>query len=139
METDMANNPLLSSPRSLQRRVFLRQAGAMGAVAALGSPALSVLAAEAGHVRLPFENGDRELVAFPQKRPLIVLTARPPQLETPFSVFNDGIITPNDAFFVRYHWSGIPTSIDPQAYRLRIGGNVNTPLELSLADLKGIL
>jgi sulfite dehydrogenase len=138
METDMANNPLVSSPRSLQRRAFLRQAGAMGAVAALGSPALSALAAEAGHVRLPFENGERELVAFPQKRPLIVLTARPPQLETPFSVFNDGIITPNDAFFVRYHWSGIPTSIDPQAYRLRIGGNVNTPLELSLADLKGM-
>ena len=85
---------------------------------------------------LPFENGERELIAYPQKRPLIVLTSRPPQLETPFSVFNESVLTPNDAFFVRYHWSGIPTSIDAQSYRLRVGGNVNTPLELTLTELK---
>jgi len=77
-------------------------------------------------------------VAFPQKRPMIVLTSRPPQLETPFSVFGESVLTPNDAFFVRYHWSAIPTSIDPQSYRLKIGGHVNTPLELSLAELKQI-
>jgi len=65
-----------------------------------------------------------------------VLTSRPPQLETPFSVFNESILTPNDAFFVRYHWSAIPTSIDPQTYRLKVGGGVDTPLELSLDDLK---
>ena len=79
----------------------------------------------AGKVTLPFENGERDLVAVPQKRPLILLTGRPPQLETPFAVFNDGLITPNDAFFVRYHWSGIPTSVDPLTYRLRVGGKVN--------------
>ncbi|MDR3381483.1 SorA family sulfite dehydrogenase catalytic subunit, partial [Cupriavidus basilensis] len=87
-------------------------------------------------IEMPFENGERELVAFPQKRPLILLTSRPPQLETPFGVFNEGPITPNDAFFVRYHWSGIPTSIDPQTYRLRVGGKVNAPLELSLDEIK---
>jgi sulfite dehydrogenase (cytochrome) subunit A len=46
------------------------------------------------------------------------------------------VITPNDAFFVRYHWAGIPTSVDAQTYRLHVGGNVNMPLELSLAELK---
>ncbi|WER47773.1 molybdopterin-dependent oxidoreductase [Cupriavidus sp. WKF15] len=107
------------------------------AQAALGATAFDALAAGMpGKVTMPFANGERELVAFPQKRPLILLTSRPPQLETPFSVFNEGVLTPNDAFFVRYHWSGIPTSIDPQAYRLRIGGHVKAPLELSLADLK---
>jgi DMSO/TMAO reductase YedYZ molybdopterin-dependent catalytic subunit len=111
------------------------QAGALGAASALGGIWLPALAANKT-VNLGFENGERELVAFPQKRPLIVLTSRPPQLETPFGVFNEGVITPNDAFFVRYHWSGIPTSIDPAAYRLHVGGNVNTPLELSLAELK---
>ncbi|RFC32813.1 MAG: sulfite dehydrogenase (cytochrome) subunit SorA apoprotein [Candidatus Nitrotoga sp. SPKER] len=124
---------------ALQRRAFLkflRQASALGAATAFGSKALTALAGESGHVTLPFENGERDLVAYPQKRPLILHTARPPQLETPFSVFNEGVITPNDAFFVRYHWSGIPTSIDPLTYRLRIGGNVNSPLDLSLADLK---
>ncbi|MGK5052593.1 molybdopterin-dependent oxidoreductase [Janthinobacterium sp. RB2P8] len=62
--------------------------------------------------------------------------SRPPQLETPFSVFNQGAITPNDAFFVRYHWSGLPTSIDGDSYRLRVAGLVKAPLALSLAELK---
>ena len=118
------------------RRTFLRQASTLGAASALGSTALAALAANAGSVTLPFENGERELIAYPQKRPLIVLTSRPPQLETPFAVFNESVLTPNDAFFVRYHWSGIPTSIDAQSYRLRVGGNVSTPLELTLTELK---
>lgn len=132
----MAKTSLILTAAALRRRSFLTQAGVLGAATAFGSPVLSALAAEAGHVTLPFENGERELVAYPQKRPLILLTARPPQLETPFSVFNESVITPNDAFFVRYHWSAIPTAVDAQTYRLRVGGNVNTPLELSLADLK---
>ena len=124
---------------ALQRRAFLkflRQAGTLGVASAFGNTALTALAGEFGSVTLPFENGARDLVAYPQKRPLILLTARPPKLETPFSVFNESVITPNDAFFVLYHWSSIPTSIDVSSYRLRIGGNVNTPLNLSLADLK---
>jgi sulfite dehydrogenase len=87
-------------------------------------------------IRLPFENGERELVRYPQKRPLIRLTSRPPQLETPFSVFNTGVLTPNDAFFVRYHLADIPLEIDPLAYRLKISGKVNQPLELSLSTLQ---
>lgn len=128
--------PQTLTSEALQRRKFIRQAGALGAVSALGGTALAAFATEPSRITLPFANGEREMVAYPQKRPMIVLTSRPPQLETPFSVFNEGVLTPNDAFFVRYHWSGIPTSIDPQTYRLRIGGNVNAPLELSLADLK---
>src|SRR5678815_5466539 len=42
---------------------------------------------------LPFGNGDRQLVQYPQKRPLIRLTERPPQLETPFDVFDAGPIS----------------------------------------------
>jgi DMSO/TMAO reductase YedYZ molybdopterin-dependent catalytic subunit len=83
------------------RRSVLKALGTLGAGATLGHPALTALAATTGHITLPFDNGERELVAFPQKRPLILLTSRPPQLETPFAVFNDGALTPNDAFFVR--------------------------------------
>jgi DMSO/TMAO reductase YedYZ molybdopterin-dependent catalytic subunit len=99
----------------------------------LGSPAFR---AAAETVKLPFGNGERPLVQYPQKRPLIVVTARPPQLETPFDVFNESVVTPNDAFFVRYHLAGIPTSIDADSYRIAVKGKVSTPLSLSLADLK---
>lgn len=119
-----------------RRRAFLKRLGMIGIGSGIGGGALAAVAGVGNSLVLPFENGERELVAYPQKRPLIVLTSRPPQLETPFAVFNEGAITPNDAFFVRYHWSGIPTSIDPAAYRLRVGGNVNSPLELTLAELR---
>ncbi|MGE8637029.1 MAG: molybdopterin-dependent oxidoreductase [Achromobacter sp.] len=117
------------------RRRFLRQTCTLGAASTLTSHALIGLAAPAT-VTLPFANGERDLIAYPQKRPLIRQTSRPPQLETPFEVFNDSVITPNDAFFVRYHLGNIPTAIDPATYRLRVGGLVGTPLDLSLTDLK---
>jgi len=87
---------------------------------------------------MPFENGSRELVRYPEKRPLIRLTSRPPQLETPMAVFNEGILTPNDAFFVRYHLAGSPPSRDvltPDAFRLQVVGAVRKPIEISIADL----
>jgi sulfite dehydrogenase (cytochrome) subunit A len=120
-----------------RRRALLRRLGWLGATGVLGTHGMRALA-ETQRVDLGFANGERELVAFPQKRPMLLLTSRPPQLETPFSVFGEGPITPNDAFFVRYHWSGIPTSIDPAAWRLRVSGLVNTPLELSLAELRAM-
>src|SRR5947209_1285939 len=121
-----------STRRGVTRRQFLKISGATG-LAALAFDPITSLAEE---ISLPFANGARQLAKFPQKRPLILLTSRPPQLETPFSVFNEGLLTPNDAFFVRYHLAQVPTSIDPQTFKLSIKGKVNTPVELSLADLK---
>ncbi len=92
-------------PTSVTRRHFL-QRGALAGTAGL----LGLRAAAQDSVILPFANGERPLVKYPGKRPLMVVTSRPPQLETPFSVFNEDVITPNDAFFVRYHLSNIPTS-----------------------------
>jgi sulfite dehydrogenase (cytochrome) subunit A len=87
-------------------------------------------------VTLPFDNGERQLVTYPQKRPMMGLTSRPPQLETPFSVFNDGPITPNDAFFVRYHLADLPYNIDADTFSLEIKGKVDKPMKLSLADIR---
>lgn len=111
----------------IARRSFLAGAGA----SILAAPALGQ-----GTMAHPFANGRRPLLTLPQKRPMIGLTVRPPQLETPFEVFDEGILTPNDAFFVRYHLSDVPTSVDPARFRLAIGGHVETPLSLSLAELK---
>jgi len=119
----------------IDRRSLIKHSGA--AIAALGAgmtaPSLRVLAATAV---LPFENGERPLVKYPQKRPMIGLTSRPPQLETPFSVFNANVVTPNDAFFVRYHLADVPLNIDPDAFSVEIKGKVDKPMKLSLADIK---
>src|SRR5207302_6276826 len=119
---------------ALTRRRFLLMTGRVGLGGLVAARVLTGYAAE--KIVLPFANGARSLVTFPQKRPLILLTTRPPQLETPFSVFGEGVLTPNDAFFVRYHLSQVPTSIDPATFRLAVSGSVNSPLKLSLEELK---
>ena len=54
---------------------------------ALAGGASSVFASwamGAEKINLPIGYGERELSVFPEKKPMIVLTYRPPQLETPF-------------------------------------------------------
>ena len=121
----------------IDRRALLKQSSAL--VAALGTATVfDPLRAFADTVTLPFGNGERPMVKYPQKRPMIGMTSRPPQLETPFAVFNNGPITPNDAFFVRYHLAGIPLEIDPDTFRVEVKGKVDKPLKLSLAELKAM-
>ena len=114
----------------IDRARFLASAGA-----ALGAAAVPGIARAQTTVTLPMQNGERPLVAFPQKRPLILLTPRPPQLETPLAVFDQGVLTPNDAFFVRWHLPNIPQSVDASAHRIAVTGAVQRPLSLSLDDL----
>ena len=116
------------------RRKFLGAGAALGGLALFGRSA-SVAAAQK-MIELPMANGQRELVAYPQKRELIRMTARPVQLETPMAVFNEGVFTPNDAFFVRWHLAGMPSSIDADTFRIKVHGLVKQPIDLSIADLK---
>ncbi len=114
------------------RRHFLRSAGALTlAVSPLSAGAVS----KTGE-GVTFADGPRPLVRYPGKRELILVHTRPPHLETPVGVFDEGVITPNDAFYVRYHSANFPTTIDPETYRLTIKGAVKTPLSLSLDELK---
>src|ERR1700745_572508 len=116
----------------LDRREWLKRAG----MAALGAGFGATRALALDTVMMPFDNGERPIVSYPQKRPMIGLTSRPPQLETPFSIFNDGPITPNNAFFVRYHLAGVPLDIDPDKFTLEVKGKVDKPLKLSLKDIR---
>jgi len=117
------------------RRRFLRD---LGLIATLGTPFASLAGALDTGDGVTFAAGPRPLVRYPGKRPLIRVTTRPPHLETPFRVFNDGPIMANDAFFVRYHLANIPLSIDTDSYRVSVKGSVKTPLNLSLQDLKSL-
>jgi sulfite dehydrogenase len=134
--------PVSDCPAWEETKIMMNKRSLLcGAGGALAGAALAKLsqpfAAYAGDTTsLPFANGDRPLVRYLGKRPLIRLTSRPPQLETPFSVFNEAVVTPNDAFFVRYHLADIPLSIDPDAFRIEVKGKVDSPLSLSLTDLK---
>jgi DMSO/TMAO reductase YedYZ molybdopterin-dependent catalytic subunit len=114
------------------RRDLLKGAG----LAAMAATLNSTKALALDTVTLPFANGERPLVKYPQKRPMIGLTSRPPQLETPFAVFNDGPITPNNAFFVRYHLADLPYNLDPDKFTLEVKGKVDKPLRLSLKDIR---
>ncbi|MGZ5870727.1 MAG: SorA family sulfite dehydrogenase catalytic subunit [Bradyrhizobium sp.] len=117
----------------LDRRELLKRGWLAALTTGLGSSRAFALDST---VMLPFDNGKRPLVKYPQKRPMIGLTSRPPQLETPFSVYNDGPITPNNAFFVRYHLADLPYNIDPDQFTLEIKGKVDRPLKLSLKDIR---
>jgi len=88
-----------------------------------------------GYAGLPSDTQPQQLVRYPQKTDLILLTDRPPQLETPLRYFRTDL-TPNDAFFVRWHLAGIPTTVDLSSFRLEVGGHIHNPLRLSLNDLQ---
>src|SRR6202453_3887098 len=122
---------LLVPPQS--RRQFLAGVGGLSLTGLLGAPAWS---GTEESVVFPFVNGGRNLVkTFPQKGAMVLQRARPPLLETPFDVFDQGIFTPNDRFYVRWHLANIPTTIDPATFRLDIRGHVRQPLSLTLDEL----
>jgi DMSO/TMAO reductase YedYZ molybdopterin-dependent catalytic subunit len=118
----------------LSRRRFLARAGGIGVAGLLGASVLDAIAATSAD--LPFVNGRRDLVTnFPQKGTMLLQRTRPPLLETPFEVFDQGVFTPNDRFYVRWHLANIPSSVDPATFRLNIRGHVRQPVSLTLDEL----
>ncbi len=78
--------------------------------------------------------GSRPLLQVDEKQPLIQITSRPYNLETPLHQLTTSL-TANDALFVRSRLALTPNE-DAESYRLRIQGVVTQPLELTLKDLK---
>src|SRR6266446_1231407 len=75
------------------------------------------------------------LDTLPGKKPLIKLSYRPPNYESPIEYLGT-VITPNDAFFVRYHLSEIP-QVDARTWNLAIGGDgANGAIRLTLRELR---
>ncbi len=70
----------------------------------------------------------------PGKEKLIIRSLRFYDLETPVNLL-DSWITPVNLFFVRNHMSE-PTEFDAETYRLKISGEVEHALELTLAELR---
>lgn len=112
----------------------------VGGAAALGGMLATASRAETVTLGLKGGPAERTLTSgFPQKGSMILQRTRPPLLETPFEVFdpvaNGGVFTPNDRFFVRWHWATIPSQIDLATFRLAVRGHVNQAQSLTMADI----
>jgi len=112
----------------MKRRDFFK--ASIAASAAVMGTSLS-----AGITTRPIDGRKISKYAFPEKKPLITYSDRPPLLESPRSVFTQSL-TPNDEFFVRWHMPDIPTHIDPDKYSIKIDGLVERDLDISLTSLK---
>jgi sulfite oxidase len=108
----------LSRSNAFQRRDFLIGAGRLGA-----GLALSRMFSESAFAQNVIKGKER----------LIVRSLRPEDLETPVSLLNTWI-TPNDLFYVRHHSYAAKVNVDE--WKLTVDGEVQTPLTLTLDDLK---
>jgi len=132
--------------RGLSRRGLLKLLGLAGGGLAAGAwprggvvmaqdpPRASALETFTGPGANPHWNSVGPYLTEPQKVPLILLTDRPVQLETPRHYFRTAF-TPNEAFYVRWHLEGIPNRVDLKQWKLQVEGSVKKSLALSLADL----
>jgi sulfite dehydrogenase (cytochrome) subunit A len=132
-----------SASNDMRRRLLVGATGA-GALAALGP--LRALAAEPGKpggsmgslgfAELPDGTLTEQLLyALPGKAPLIKKSYRPPNFETPVEYFRTAI-TPNKAFFVRYHLAAIP-EVKAADWSLKVGGeSAERELAFNLDKLK---
>ncbi|MEO8374140.1 MAG: molybdopterin-dependent oxidoreductase [Sphingomonas bacterium] len=123
----MADGPTLIERR---RALSLIAAGGAGLVT---SP---LWAQSLVDLHLPGGPGTRLMTTdFPGKGPMILQRSRAPLLETPMAAMDGHVFTPNDRFFVRWHYSDMPLEVNVQSFRLNILGAVKQPLPLSLAEL----
>lgn len=125
-----------ASPASPGRRQLLGRLATLGAwSAAFGGVVGRVAGGLIAGAAAAAGAGQAALERLPGKWPLRRLTHRPPNYETPIEHLRTAI-TPNEAFFVRYHHSVIP-EIDPTAFRLEVGGEgVERALVLTLDQLR---
>jgi DMSO/TMAO reductase YedYZ molybdopterin-dependent catalytic subunit len=122
---------------ALTRREWLRGVAATGpALAALGCESGGGTSASPKSASKSTPAGPKYVdPKFEGKLPALkIVNDRPPCLETPWSYFQHDL-TPNDAFYVRWHLP-IPLQVDLKTWRLRIDGAVEKPLELSMEDLR---
>ena len=125
----------------MDRRKAMTAAAAMLGVTglrdALGAGVKAVGSmAELGFAEIPDGTlAEQLLYALPGKVPLIKKTFRPPNFETPIQYFRTPM-TPNRAFFVRWHLAAIP-QIAAKDWKLAVGGDsAEKAINFTLNELK---
>jgi DMSO/TMAO reductase YedYZ molybdopterin-dependent catalytic subunit len=135
----------------VSRRGFLGGAGLAAMSAAVGGSIVHHASMPAGMIPAAFAQEAKkdapaaappaaasgpQRLNFPGKDPgLAVLGDRPLVAETPEHLLDDDT-TPTAKFFIRNNGQTPEPAKEPDAWKLTIDGEVNKPLELTLADLK---
>lgn len=124
----------------ISRRKLLKSFSVGAGALALGRVSESLAAAQSraadrlppftGPGANPYWTSVGPMATYPQKYPLVMLTDRTVQLETPRHYFQTPF-TLNGAFYVRWHLDEIPNTVDLAEWRLEITGNVEKPAKLS--------
>jgi sulfite dehydrogenase len=124
----------------ITRRRLITTAGASAAFAGGGLGVPRVIAANSADIALSPGvpaglDGLAVMEALPGKEPLIKLSYRPPNYESPLEYFRTPI-TANDRFYVRYHLADIP-EVDARTYKIAVGGEgANAQAEIAFDELK---
>lgn len=124
------------------RRGFLKGAGLASMAAAVGGAIPFAANMPAGLVPAAFAQAASgtapaapKMLQMAGKVPLILLQEKPLVAETPEHLLDDEV-TPTDKFFIRNN-GGIPDQpADPKAWKIKVDGEVNSPLELSVGELE---
>ena len=114
----------------IPRREVLRAGLAATSLLAFSVPEWAIPALAQGETDVPFTDVPPNFNADPSP------TAAFRQYDTR-KIGPDNFFTPRDEFFAIGH-NGVP-EVDAGAYRLRVTGLVDTPLELSLSDIETLL
>lgn len=132
-----AEDPARADALAFGRRGTLKGASLAALGAALGAGIPFSRQMPAGYLPAALAQGDAPAtLRMDGKAALIVLGERPLVAETPESLLDDAV-TPADRFFIRNNGQ-IPEAFagDPKGWKIRIEGEVNTPLELTLGELE---
>jgi sulfite oxidase len=118
-----------TEPTGTSRRTLL-QGAAIATVAATLPPVGSALAqgASGSAAKGP------KLLEMDGKAKLVVLGDKPLVAETPAELLDDPV-TPTDKLFIRNNGQFPEISGDPKAWKIKIDGEVNKPMEITLGDL----
>lgn len=129
-DPDEADRAVFGRVSYPDRRGFLRGAGLATMGAMLGASIPFHRNMPAGLV--PIALADSDLLV--GKEGLVLLNDRPINAETPAHLL-DAPITPNEHFFVRNN-GAVPRDTNAKGWELTVDGLVETPLKLTIPDLK---
>ncbi len=137
-DPERADSIVFGRRTGVGRRGFLQGAGLTAMGVAVGGAIPFADRFPSGFIPAAFAQaaaGGPKPLKMDGKAEIMVIQERPLNAETPEHMLDDDV-TPNAKYFVRNN--GLPPDVptDPRAWKVKIDGEVNTPLELTVGELQ---